>query len=186
MTLYQRVLGRKFEELSPQLRQFHGASSPIEVRGEFSVRRGKGVLRNWIADCAGFPRDAETLPVHLRVEPRGSSEIWYRSFGDTPLVSRQWSSGGQLAERIGLVTLYFQVRVVEGRLQIDSVYSSVLGLALPGMFGPWAWARSRDTGGAMHIQVRIGFAPLGMLVEYSGEVRIVSGGHTRSHSEHGR
>ena len=174
MSLYRELLGQHFEELSPQLRRFHAASSPIEVRGHFAVRRGRGILRNWIADCAGFPREAEALPVHLRVEPHGLREDWFRTFGQTPLASSQWASGGLLAERIGIVTLYFQLRVVEGRLEIDSVWASLLGLPWPRFLSPWAWARGQDTDGAMSIEVSIGFAPLGMLVEYSGEVHIVS------------
>jgi hypothetical protein len=174
-SLYQRLLGPAFEQLDPQLRHFHGAATPIEVRGHFAVRRGRGMLRNWIADRAGFPREVEGIPVHLRVEPGPGREAWFRSFGGTPLRSVQKADCGLLSERLGAITLYLQPHVVAGSLEIRSVRSALLGFPLPPLLTPFVFARGYDTAGGMNILVRLELLPLGLLVEYKGIVKVAEG-----------
>ena len=173
LSLYHRVIGPTFDELTPRLRQFHDARGLIEVRGLFNVTRGESTIGNWLTDCARFPRSQKELPVSLVVEPAAAGEIWHRSFAGTVIESRQFEAHGFLAERFGPLVIFLQPRVVAGSLEITDVRATLLGLPLPPFLTPNVWARGIDNGAGIDIVVRISCSLFGVLVEYEGYVDTV-------------
>lgn len=169
-TLYHRVIGPAFDELTPHLRRFHDAKQPIEVRGVFRVTRGHSTLGNWLTDGAGFPRSHDALNVSLTVEPTAEDEIWRRGFAGTLIESRQFAAHGFLAERFGPFVIYLQPQVVAGALEINDARSTLLGLPLPPFLAPQVFARGVDNGTGIDIVVRISCSLFGLLVEYKGTV----------------
>ncbi len=171
-SLYQRIMGRDFDRLGPVLRAFHGARAPVEVRGVFRVERGASRLANWLADRAGFPRARSELPVHLRVTPGATGELWQRSFAGVELPSRQWDAGGLLAERFGPLTLFMAARTAGASLEIADVRATLLGIPLAPFLSPRISAGGTDEDGGVRLRVRVSLALVGKLVEYGGLVRI--------------
>jgi hypothetical protein len=168
--LYRRVIGPEFERLTPRIREFHNATSPVEVRGVFQVTRGKSAFGNWLTDVARFPRAHDALDVSLWVEPTANGELWRRRFADAEVESWQFESRGLLAERFGPLVLYLRARVVEGALEVNDLHSTFWGVPLPAFFAPNVRARGIDNGEGIDVSVRITCAPLGLLVEYKGVV----------------
>jgi hypothetical protein len=169
-TLYHRVMGAAFDELTPHLRSFHDAKQPVEVRGVFRVTRGDSKFGNWLIDGAGFPRSHDGLDVSLIVEPTAEYEIWRRSFAGNLIESRQFTAHGFLAERFGPFVIYLQPRAVSGALEITDTRSTLLGLPLPPFLAPQVFARGIDTGPGIDIAVRISCSLFGLLIEYKGIV----------------
>ena len=64
--------------------------------------------------------------------------------------------------------------VVAGALVVRDLRSTFLGIPLPPCLTPRVHARGIDADGAIEVAVRIGCAPLGLLVEYGGRVERVS------------
>ena len=172
-SLYHRVIGPAFDDLTPRLRHFHDARQPIEVRGIFNVTRGDTTLGNWLTDRVGVPRSQKELAVSLVVEPTAAGEIWRRSFAGTLIESWQFEAHGFLAERFGPLVIFLQPRVVKGALEITDARSTLLGLPLPPFLTPNVWARGIDNGAGIDIVVRISCSPFGVLVEYKGNVALV-------------
>jgi len=179
-SLYRRLTGPAFEELTPSIRRFHDARGTIEVSGTFDLKRGDSALGNWLTDRAQFPGSQNGLPVSLVVEPTATGEIWYRKFAGTVIQSAQFESYGLLAERFGPLVIYLQPRVVAGALEITDVRSTLFGVPLPPFATPRVWARGVDGGAGIDVAVRISCSPLGGLVEYAGTVAFVQGRSGRS------
>jgi hypothetical protein len=70
-SLYSRLLGPAFDTLPPVLRAFHDVDTEWRGRSSFRITRGKGWLRNFFADRAGFPAAGDNVPLRLRVVKEG-------------------------------------------------------------------------------------------------------------------
>jgi len=173
-SLYRRVLGSRFDELEPRIREFHDATNPIEVRGEFNVLRGPSLFGNFLTDRSHFPRSCEALPVSLRVEPTPAGERWYRSFGDSVVESWQCEEHGLLAERFGSLVMYLHAEVVAGALEVTDIRSTFRGIPLPPFLTPRVYAHGIDNDGGIQVLVRISSSPFGLLVEYRGAVALTA------------
>jgi hypothetical protein len=175
LTLYQRVLGAKYERLSPRLRRFHAARQEIRVEGAFSVARGASRLGNWLTDRSGFPRTAAELPVLLRVSPSPTGEIWHRIFGAHTIDSWQGQRAGLFVERFGPLSMYLEADVDDGALVVRDLRTTFMGFPLPPPLSPQVDAWGRDDGEQIAVRIRITNPLLGELVAYSGKIRIVDG-----------
>jgi len=172
LTLYQRVLGARFHELLPQLRQFHSARQRIEVNGSFDITRGPSPIGNWFTDLSGFPRSAQQLPVSLRVTPEPAGETWHRVFGQHIIVSWQQQRHGLFAERFGPLWMYLEADVRDGALIVRDLRSTFLGVPLPPALSPQVDAFGRDEGDDIFVRIQITNPILRLLLTYSGKIRI--------------
>jgi hypothetical protein len=176
-SLYQRLLGESFDDLSPRVRAFHAATTPIELAGTFAVERGEGWLANTLASLVRFPPATSGREVRLRVVPGESGEAWERDFDATRLTSWQGEAHGLLTERFGPLVLFLRPRVDRGALEIVDVRATLLGFPLPALLSPRIHARAIDDGDAMRVEVDVAAPLIGRLVRYSGHVRIVGSPH---------
>ncbi len=172
LTLYQRVLGAKYERLSPRLRLFHAARQEIRVEGAFSISRGASALGNWLTDRSGFPPTADQLPVSLTVMPSPSGEIWQRIFGSHAIVSWQGQRAGLFVERFGPLSMYLEANVDDGALIVRDLRTTLLTIPLPPPLSPQVEAYGRDEGDEISVRIRITNPIFGELVAYSGKIRI--------------
>lgn len=170
-TLYQQLLGDAFERLSPNLQAFHRSESSIMALGEFKVTRGKGFFNNLFANIADLPMDNDAAEAELIVRPLPGKETWSRRLGDKKVISKQWLSGGLLAERFKVVNIYMCAEVRNGDLVIYDAASTVLGIAMPPFFTPTVMAIGKDVGDSVSVNVEIGFKPFGRIINYQGLVK---------------
>ncbi len=165
-TLYQRVLGDRFDGLSAALRRFHSAPRRAAGHGRFRVTRRPGVL----GALMGLPSPGDDVPMTLRVSARDGRETWTRTLGGTPVITHQWCRDGLLMERSGPVTFGFALDVVDGGLVFRAVRVWYAVAPLPLVIAPRAEASVTPTDRGWHVGVRLSLPFLGPFLGYEGEV----------------
>ena len=169
-TLYQRVLGERFDALHPVLRRFHSSETRIGGRGLFRVVHHPGWVRKFFLVVLRFPKKGEAVEVLLEVTPSAAGERWVRAFAGRPLVTRQSAEGGLLMERAGPLCFGLAVEVVDGGLTFRTRRTWMLGVPLPSRFAPRVEADVVPRGETWNVAVRLTLPLVGRLLDYEGEV----------------
>ena len=169
-TLYQRVLGERFDALHPVLRRFHSSETPIVGRGLFRVVHHPGWLRKMLLFVLRFPKKGEAVEVRLEVTPSEAGEHWVRAFPGRPLVTRQTAEAGLLMERGGPLCFGLAVEVVAGGLTFRTCRTWMLGVPLPSWFAPRVDVDVVPSAEAWTVAVRLALPLVGRLLDYEGEM----------------
>jgi hypothetical protein len=169
-SLYESVLGDRYQALPPILRRFH-ARDGASARGRLRVERGRGPIARLAGWIMSFPPPSEGVEVELRVAVEGGREIWTRHFAGRPMVTRQWRDGACLVEAAGPSRTWFDLESEVDGMRFVQKRCTILGIPLPRMLAPHvhARARSRDDEG-WEVEVRITLPVVGLLVEYAGRL----------------
>jgi hypothetical protein len=165
-TLYQRVLGDRFDSLAPALRRFHSLPGRATGQGSFKVIRPPGL----IGALLGLPPAGDDVPMRLVVTPVGGGELWERTLGGVPVVTRQWDHDGLLMERSGAITFGFRLDVVEGGLVFNRERVWAVGVPMPLWLAPSASGLATPTGCGWYVDVALGLPLFGPFLGYQGEV----------------
>lgn len=169
-TVYERVLGERFQSLHPTLRRFLGGASGGRAFGRMRVTRAKGRLRNAIATVLRIPPAGE-YDMTLEVSPRGDAQLWVRRFGPHVLTTRQREYRGLLLESSGPASIGFDLVLQEGALLFRPRRAWAFGIRLPLWLAPWIEPENRPMeSGGWRVQVRFGVPLLGQVAEYTGIV----------------
>ena len=169
-TLYQRILGERFDALDPVLRRFHSSETRAAGRGLFRVVHHPGWVRKLLLAVLRFPAKGDGVEVRLEVTPSESGERWVRSFAGRPLVTWQSAGRGLLMERAGPLCFGLAVEVVAGGLTFRTRRTWMLGVPLPGWLAPRVEADVAPAGEAWNVAVRLALPLVGRLLDYEGEV----------------
>jgi small multidrug resistance pump len=172
VTLYQQWIGSAFDDMSPELQKFHGAKTPIRVKGIFKVARGTNMISRLLAKLSNLPFETEAEEAELIVTPVHDAEIWSRRIGSKKVISKQWLEGQYLIERFKIVHIYLSAEVVAHDLIIRDVYASLLGMPMPPFLTPSVFARGHQVGEEIEIEVDVHFKPFGRIIHYTGKVKI--------------
>jgi len=169
-SVYRRLLGPALDALPPALRRFHDVETEWHGKATFRITRGRGWLRNFLADRAGLPRAGDAVPLRLRIVAEGDGERWIREFGGHRLESVQRPWRGLLVESFGAATLGFRLVAEPPALRLVPARFWCLGLPWFHRLAPHGDGLEigRDDGCAI---TATAYAPLlGMLVRYEGLV----------------
>ncbi len=168
MSLYEVVLGERWREMSPAVRDVH---SPGKATGRLEVRRGGNVLARWIGAVLGFPRACAEAALQLTVEARGGEQEWVRLIGSSTLRTTQHARGAALVERMGRFECVFELEVDDGalvfmqreaRLVFGPLRIPVPGLRIEG--------RAEESSERVQIDVRLHAPFVGLVLRYTGTV----------------
>lgn len=173
--LYSDLLGQHWLDLHPFVRCMHVTGKPLTRTGTFRVRRGTSAIARIAQMLLGLPRTSESSPVTLRIEPNSQGERWIRRIGDVTFVTTQASAGNLLRERVGIVDLYFSLRVVDNCLHYHQTAAKLplglLSIALPRWLAPHVVASETPKGDrAVDISVLVSLPMVGLLVAYEGQL----------------
>jgi Domain of unknown function (DUF4166) len=170
-TIYQRVLGDRFELLAPALARFLGEEHGGRASGRLSVTRTAGRLRNLAAAILGIPPPGE-YDLLLEVMPHAAGQRWVRRFGSHTLETIQADYRGLLVESSGPASLGFELSVEGGALLFRPCRAWVLGIRLPLWMAPRIEADNwpNETRG-WRVHLRFGVPLLGLIGEYEGDVK---------------
>ena len=168
--LYCRVLGSRFAELHPLLRQFHTSPGTATGAGRFRVHRHPGRLIGLLASLLDFPPPSAAAEVLLTVVPTGTGERWIRSFDGKPFVTLQTLRRGLLIEQAGPTHTALAVEVLNGGMVFRSSRVWLFGVELPGPLAPSIHATVTPTDRGWMAAVRLSAPLLGPILDYEGEV----------------
>lgn len=172
-TLYQTLLGAAFFRLPDTLRRLHGAPGASRYAGQVTVVRGAGLLSRLCGRLAGLPQAMVDAPVTVDFASGPKGEIWTRTFGVPPRISRMrsrlWHRDGQLRERRGPVQLRFVLHCWEGTIFWNVVGARLLGVVpLPAALFRDVRCSEREVDGRYAFEVEAALPLVGTLVRYHG------------------
>ena len=164
--LFPGLLGEGFAALHPQVRIVHSGQSR-RWTGIASVQRGSHPLARIAAKVAGLPPTQHQKPMTVTIEARNGREIWTRHFGDAaPMRSTLFDRGGLLVERMGSLSLEFQVNVRDAGMSWYLRRVTFLGITFPHrLFQVQARV---DAATGYRFFVSVGLAGMGELIRYEG------------------
>ena len=177
-TLFQRVLGERWQDLPASVRRLHSVQDLESFSGKARVVRGSGGLARGAAWLFNLPPAGEDLPLTVTKERMGEGEIWQRSFA-----GRRFRSGLSpsrrafcIKERFGAVSFELQLSVDGGSLRFPVCRGWFCGIPLPARLLPKSESREYEENGAFHFDVAL-YAPL------TGELIVRYQGHAAPHCD---
>lgn len=151
------------------VRRFH--EEPGHYAGRCSVEGGTGWLVALVLRLGHFPRDAEDIPVQIRIDRDGQEWRWARDFDGHITRSRLTFDHGVecVREQLGRLTIWLMPEISGGRLLIHIRRLSVMGLRCPAFLLPRSsTVEWQDETGCFCFDVSADMPVLGRLIRYRG------------------
>ncbi len=168
--LFPLVLGDDFSLLPERLRDLHRVIDRRHWAGRAEVTQGSGWLARVAAGVMRFPPSAADVPVTVRMDRTGGTEVWTRDFAGRRFRShlRQERDGG-MTERFGPLRFGIGLRAAGGRLEYPVTAGWFLGIPLPRFLLPRsASAEAVDDEGRATFDVALSHPATGLIVRYRG------------------
>ena len=127
-TLFALCLGKRYLSLAPVVRQAHEGN--VMLKGQATVETGNAAA-NKIRSMLGLPEAKEgyTLTVHGRHNEH--TMHWNRCFDDKPMNSLFCLTDEGFTEKLGAITLYLQLDVVNTALRYELHQLCIFNIPLP-------------------------------------------------------
>ena len=177
-TLYRRLLGSAWEELSPSVRHAHTTASTVRGSGRLRIAHGRSLGARWLARLLRLPRATDAADTRLVISPDAGGERWSRTFDDSRFDTRQYEGGERaLVERFGALELRFQLEAAQGSLCFRSRDAALVWgpvrVPLSPKWAPRVDAREDAAGmRRIRIHVRVAVPGLGPVLTYEGCIDI--------------
>ncbi len=167
-TLYERVLGERYDTLPAAVRDFHRLRGSVTLQGQVDCGAPASWPAAWLARAIGAPTRScrGDLRFELRVDPQG--ETWIRHFPARTMRSRMTEVSGQLVERMGPAVVTFHLDASPDGLRMTTTGLRFLGLPCPAWLMPTITARETGHGGQLHFDVAAALPWIGTIVRYQG------------------
>lgn len=173
--LYQRVLGDEFDHLCPAVKALHSTDRRLRAKGQCEIRRGKSWVAQLLATLGGLPPSGSDVPIEFSIDVADGREVWVRDFNGSRFVSVLSCKRGRLCERIGPLTLAFQLAVKDGTMSMAVTGGWLFGLLpLPRFVLPIVSTRESCAGGVYHFDVAADWPILGPVIRYTGLLSVGS------------
>jgi len=121
---------------------------------------------------AGFPPEADDIPVRVTMTTNSGREFWTRDFGGHNFSSVMTAGNGRFShlvrEKFGPVNFAMALVLEHGRLKYVHRGWTILGIPMPRILGPRgeAYESVEDGKFRFHVEVRLPLA--GHVVTYDG------------------
>lgn len=174
-TLFPTLLGDDWTRIAPPVQRLHGTGASVLALGQADVCGASNFLARGLRRLLGLPAPGPGQPLEVAIERHGCQEIWTRRFGHRQMrsVLNLDAAFMQLSERLGPVTLHFELRRDGTTIEWILHGARVLGIPLPRALLGRVSSRSgaRDNRYAFEIDTRLPL--LGQLVGYRGWLEII-------------
>jgi hypothetical protein len=167
-SLFQRLLGQRFDALPAPVQRLHSARSVTLAVGRARVARGAGALSRFFAAVSGLPEPGNDVGVRVEIDARRGCETWTRTFAGKPMRSMLRERGGLLHESLGAAGFWFRLEASAEGIDWHLVRVAVLGVPLPVAWFRDIVARERAEGNRYSFDVRAALPGVGLLVHYRG------------------
>jgi hypothetical protein len=175
--LFPSLLGNTAWHTLPEpVRGMHGGAPRVKARGVADVDGDASLILRLFRAMLGLPSPGPQQALEFSIERNGSREVWTRCFahGRMRSVLDLDANANRLLERLGPVTLHFELRHDGDGIDWNLLRVSLFGLPLPRAWFGEVLSRSYAQDGryAFAIDTRLPLA--GRLVAYRGWLEIVS------------
>lgn len=170
LSLYRRVLGKRFQQLHPLLQELHDRPEG-KAEGVFRIIRPPQLFQRLLGTLLGMPAAAENVPTTLQVQLLDNGvEKWARSFGTFRMTTWQWPWRDLLLERSGPVTFGMHLEIADGGMRFICKRVWLLGIPLPLLLAPRVFALVSPVDGGWQAKVQLRFPLIGEMLGYEGEI----------------
>ena len=167
--IFQRVLGRRFDELPGEIRATHVTADCSRWLGQARVDRGQGLWPRFLGKVFGMPTAAADVPVTVTKRVIAKGETWVRQFGPRRFRSRLAATPLGMTERFGPMTFLLGLHGTAEALHYPVKAARIGPLPLPEWLLPGVTAREFVENGRFRFDVAM-YAPVsgGLIVRYQG------------------
>lgn len=167
-SLYARILGPTFEQLSPVLKNIHDARTTKRYVGRCDIRGGAGWIAKVIARIAGLPLAKNDVPLEITIRSVGAGEDWTRLFGTQRMQSMLLDRNQRLEERLGPLVLTYALTAEQERIvwSLQSARLAFLPLSISWLLRCGATETIED--GRYGFDVSAHVRGIGLIVHYKG------------------
>ncbi|ROS00249.1 uncharacterized protein DUF4166 [Sinobacterium caligoides] len=162
---------KQFERLPTVVRRAHEGS--VLLRGEAKVERG-GFFAQLICHLLRLPPARERCLLVVKGEHSPGKMRWNRQFDDHVMNSKFYRRDECLVEQLGPLRLQMRLSVENEVLLYRLRKVSCFGVPIPRVLSPLVMAREREEGGFYRFDVSVSLPVIGLLVSYSGNLRVIS------------
>jgi len=121
-----------------------------------------------MATVASLPPTGNDVPVSVTIAADAEAEIWSRDFNGHPMRSKLWNARGRLCERLGPLTMSFDLQPHEDSIEWQLCGIRYLGIPLPLCLFEGTWAREYIEDGRYRFDVGAALPFIGLLIRYRG------------------
>ena len=171
MTLYQRLTGEKFKDLSPKIQAMHLYEDSKVLRGSVEIKRGDSLLAKVLSVLMRLPKTQNNAPMTLEFTQQEEKEVWARTFGTDKFSSIQYEHEGQMVEQMSLIKLYFDVSVKNGSLITSLSKIMLLGIKIPKIFTLNIKSKEEVIEDEIHFKVEVSLPKGEKVIEYFGIIK---------------
>ncbi len=174
-TLYQTLLGSRFDELPEKIKAMHAGAGRAEGRAD--IVRGESFLAQLICKLTQLPETGRDVPVVTTFEPIENGERWTRVFNGeafrTDMLIDRLAGAVRLAEKFG--PFLFRLELIPHKDGVDMLPQSVSlwGVTLPKILCPEAVGLERVKDDKYHFDVSVRFPLAGEVLRYAGWIEPV-------------
>ena len=172
MTLYERILGEKFKELSPLVQTMHSYDSSKTLKGTVNIQRGKSFVAKLLNPLMGLPKEQKDALLMLELKAEKQEEIWKRTFGIDSFSSVQYQDAEQMVEHMGLIKMYFDVYVDEASLCTVLKTTTILGVNVPKIFTLNISSQVKEEQGIVLFSVEVSTKKGALVINYDGIINL--------------
>lgn len=160
--------------LAAPVQRMHGGTASLSAHGVAQVEGARQVPARLLRRLLGLPEPGMDQAIALNIERQGRRETWTRSFANGRMRStlEPAADGMHLRERLGPVSLYFELRRDGAAIDWQLREGRLLGLPLPRKWFGSVLSRSLAEAEryVFHIDTRLPL--LGQLIAYRGWLEI--------------
>jgi len=160
--------------LAEPVRHLHGGTASLHARGMAQVDGARHPCARLLRRVLGLPEPGADQAIALSIERADGRETWTRGFANGRMRStlQRAPDGRHLRERLGPVSLYFELRRDGAAIDWQLRAGRLLGLPLPRALFGRVFSRSLAEDGryVFHIDTRLPL--LGQLIAYRGWLEI--------------
>jgi len=172
MSLYERILGEKFKELSPLVQAMHSYESSNTLNGIVNIKRGTTLMAKFLNPLMLLPKEKKNALLRLELKAEKQEETWKRTFGTDSFSSIQYQESEQMVERMGFVKMYFDVDVEEASLCTVLKKTTVLGVNIPKIFTLNISSQVKEEQGRVLFSVEVSTQKGALVINYDGIINL--------------
>ncbi|MBU1357156.1 MAG: DUF4166 domain-containing protein [Gammaproteobacteria bacterium] len=170
--MYQKAMGRSFEQLPAAVRRFHTLTGSCELHGWVDTDAPSTRAARLLARCLGTPLQATSGPIRFELRAAPEAETWTRHFPNQTMSSRMHLDARQVIEQLGAARLVFDLCTADGTLVMRLKGVRFMRIHCPRWLLPSVVAEESGDGEQLHFRVHASLPIVGTVASYRGHLKV--------------